>query len=197
MDALGCALQAMGRSRNFETTLLSRSRIGWCGRSLHPSCRFRLRISVLKYIVVKRDEAASAKENQIMSDPRHRFFVPSVEGLPLQSRKILNSWKEIACYIERGVRTVQRYELQYGLPVHRAAGSPHSSVIAFSDEIDVWLRQRPVMSHPARQGNVIRMSSNRVVALREESETDVCPSCGGSGKLHPDIDLTSCSRRTN
>ncbi len=30
---------------------------------------------------------------------------------------VLNSWKEIACYLGRGVRTVQRYERDLGLPV--------------------------------------------------------------------------------
>jgi hypothetical protein len=31
----------------------------------------------------------------------------------------LDSWKEIASYLGRGVRTVQRWECEEGLPVHR------------------------------------------------------------------------------
>jgi hypothetical protein len=54
-------------------------------------------------------------------------------------RKILSSWKEIAQYLGRGVRTVQRYEGQFKLPVRRMSGNDHSSVMAFSDEIDRWL----------------------------------------------------------
>jgi hypothetical protein len=54
-------------------------------------------------------------------------------------RKILNSWKEIAQYLGRGVRTVQRYEEEFKLPVRRVAGRDRSSVLAFSDEIDRWL----------------------------------------------------------
>jgi CheY-like chemotaxis protein len=61
----------------------------------------------------------------------------------VEKRKILNSWKEIAAYIGRGVRTVQRYELQSGFPVHRIAEGDRSSVVGFSDEIDEWLSRRP------------------------------------------------------
>jgi hypothetical protein len=63
-------------------------------------------------------------------------------------RTILNSWKEIAAYIGRGVRTVQRYEHQSKLPVRRIENRDHSSVIAYSDEIDAWLNRRPVKERP-------------------------------------------------
>ena len=56
----------------------------------------------------------------------------------------LNSWKEIASYIGRGVRTVQRWELFFGLPVHRPAGRNRSAVYALPSEIDAWLQSRPV-----------------------------------------------------
>jgi hypothetical protein len=59
-------------------------------------------------------------------------------------RKILNSWKEIANYLGRGVRTVQRWEAHLGLPVHRPSGRDHSAVLAFSTELDQWLDSRPV-----------------------------------------------------
>jgi len=59
-------------------------------------------------------------------------------------RRILNSWKEIASYLGRGVRTVQRWEAHLGLPVHRPSGRDHSAVLAFSNELDQWLDSRPV-----------------------------------------------------
>ena len=31
--------------------------------------------------------------------------------------QVLNGWKEIANYLGKGVRTVQRYEREFGLPV--------------------------------------------------------------------------------
>jgi hypothetical protein len=50
----------------------------------------------------------------------------------------LNSWKEIAAYLGRGVRTVQRWE-KMGLPVQRPKSGSRSSVTAATDEIDNWL----------------------------------------------------------
>ena len=54
---------------------------------------------------------------------------------------LLRSWKQISSYMDLNIRTVQRYELNFGLPVHRppGAGDRHS-VWAFADEIDAWLK---------------------------------------------------------
>jgi IS30 family transposase len=52
----------------------------------------------------------------------------------------LDSWKEIAAYLNRDQRTVQRWELQRGLPVHRIPGGVKSAVYAYPDEIEAWLR---------------------------------------------------------
>jgi hypothetical protein len=54
----------------------------------------------------------------------------------------LNTWKEIATYMGRGVRTVQRYERDLHLPVRRISGKPHSSVIALRNDLDLWLKNR-------------------------------------------------------
>jgi hypothetical protein len=59
---------------------------------------------------------------------------------------ILNSWKEIANYLGRGVRTVQRWERDLGLPVHRPKGKDRSAVLAFPEELVQWLQQTPVRS---------------------------------------------------
>jgi hypothetical protein len=55
------------------------------------------------------------------------------------SRRILNGWKEISNYIERGVRTAQRWEALLGMPVHRPALKDRSAVVAFTDELDRWI----------------------------------------------------------
>ncbi len=54
---------------------------------------------------------------------------------------LLNSWKEIAEYVGRGVRTVQRWERELGLPVRRPRNHLRSPVIAIPSEIDEWLRR--------------------------------------------------------
>src|SRR5215469_16043470 len=48
---------------------------------------------------------------------------------------ILSGWKEIADYLGREVRTVQRYEIEKHLPIRHPAGE---SVIATKSEIDRW-----------------------------------------------------------
>jgi len=53
---------------------------------------------------------------------------------------ILSSWKEIAAYLNHGVRTVQRWEAEYGMPVHRPAGRSRTAVVAFRSELDRWLK---------------------------------------------------------
>ena len=52
----------------------------------------------------------------------------------------LDSWKEIAVYLNRGVSTVQRWERDQGLPVCRFKSSANQgSVFAYRSEIDEWL----------------------------------------------------------
>jgi TolB-like protein/Tfp pilus assembly protein PilF len=54
----------------------------------------------------------------------------------------LDSWKEIAAYLDRDVTTVQRWEKREGMPVHRHLHDRMGSVYAFSSELDAWLLGR-------------------------------------------------------
>lgn len=63
-------------------------------------------------------------------------------------REFLNSWKEIADYMGRGVRTVQRWERDMQLPVRRPRGKQRSAVVALKHEIDAWMAHRPYRTHP-------------------------------------------------
>ena len=56
----------------------------------------------------------------------------------MSGKLLLNSWKEIAEFVGRTERTVQRWEKLYGLPVHRPAGRERSAVIALASEIEAW-----------------------------------------------------------
>lgn len=60
------------------------------------------------------------------------------------SQDILNSWKEISQYMNRGIRTVQRWERELGLPVRRPRGKGRSAVIAVRSELDQWLHSCPI-----------------------------------------------------
>jgi len=57
--------------------------------------------------------------------------------------EIFSGWKEVANYLGKGVRTVQRYEHQLALPIHRPAGKPAGSVIATKKELDDWVNASP------------------------------------------------------
>jgi Tol biopolymer transport system component len=54
----------------------------------------------------------------------------------------LDSWKEIAAYLNRDVTTVQRWEKREGMPVHRHLHDRMGSVYASRTELDTWARGR-------------------------------------------------------
>jgi hypothetical protein len=83
-----------------------------------------------------------------------------MNGTGKSEPRILSSWKDIARYTGRGVRTLQRYELRFGFPVHRL--NSRGAVMAFVHEIDAWLKQAPL--HPR-------------LALKDGA----CPLCFGTG----------------
>ena len=56
----------------------------------------------------------------------------------------LDSWKEIATYLNRGVRTVQRWEREKGLPVRRLPGGDQARVHALKSELDQWWDSRGI-----------------------------------------------------
>ncbi len=51
----------------------------------------------------------------------------------------LETWKEIANYVGRDLRTVMRWEKERSLPVHCIPGGGRRAVFAFRSEIDAWL----------------------------------------------------------
>ena len=53
-----------------------------------------------------------------------------------------DSWKEIAAYFGRDVRTVRRWETNEALPVHRHLHRSRGSVYAYQHELDHWRVRR-------------------------------------------------------
>jgi len=70
------------------------------------------------------------------SPPRHPDPPSSLSG------DRLDSWKEIAVYLRRDIKTVQRWEKREGMPVHRHLHDKIGSVFAFRTELDDWARNR-------------------------------------------------------
>ncbi len=55
---------------------------------------------------------------------------------------LLSSWKEIAAYLDCDIRTCQRWEKKFGLPVYRVDEESGSRVYTYKDELDNWLKSR-------------------------------------------------------
>jgi predicted DNA-binding transcriptional regulator AlpA len=76
------------------------------------------------------------------------FLAPEVrmKTVPrnVEATTFLSGWKEIANYLGKGVRTVQRYERELGFPVRRPAGKSHAAVIATRAEVDAWVAASPI-----------------------------------------------------
>jgi hypothetical protein len=72
--------------------------------------------------------------------------------MSVAGKHVLTGWKEIAVYLQRGVRTVQRWEVESGLPIRRPAGngSDRAAVIAIVNELDQWLKSRPLRAGHAK-----------------------------------------------
>jgi TolB-like protein len=60
----------------------------------------------------------------------------------------LESWGEIASYLRRDIRTVQRWERTLGLPVRRLHVGKISSVYAYRSELDKWYLERQPPDEP-------------------------------------------------
>jgi hypothetical protein len=79
---------------------------------------------------------------------------------------VLNSWKQIAQYLGRGVRTVERWEKELGLPVRRPRNHPCSAVFAIPTELDEWVRHDRHIVSPdyGRRNNSIAATRKQLAA---------------------------------
>ena len=61
----------------------------------------------------------------------------------MKDKEILDSWKAIARYLDRDIKTCYRWEKELGLPIHRIDDtSSRSNVFAYKEEIDLWLKDK-------------------------------------------------------
>jgi Tol biopolymer transport system component len=98
------------------------------------------------------------------SENTMREPVPSTTHPEKPPADRLNSWKEIAAYLNRDVTTVQRWEKREGMPVHRHLHDRMGSVYAFRAELDVWAHGRNVLA--AQEGGNDAELSNPPGPLR-------------------------------
>ena len=67
---------------------------------------------------------------------------PGIPASEKPSEGRLNSWKEIAAYLNRDVTSAQRWEKREAMPVHRHVHDKRGSVYALIAELDAWLQTR-------------------------------------------------------
>lgn len=75
---------------------------------------------------------------------------PQLSAEPEPDSRRLGSWKEIARYLGRTVRTVQRWEQTLDLPVRRLQHDAGASVFAYTHELDRWLTRRSLKVHAGK-----------------------------------------------
>lgn len=63
----------------------------------------------------------------------------------MEGQTRLESWKEISSYLQRSIKTCQRWEIELGLPIHRLDGTPSARVFANPAELDAWMAEK--LSH--------------------------------------------------
>jgi len=76
-----------------------------------------------------------------LADEKTDTEIESAPPAPTPDERV-ESWKEIAAYLQRDVRTVQRWEKKESLPVYRHMHDKLGTVYAYRAELDAWWNNR-------------------------------------------------------
>ncbi|MBS0578052.1 MAG: tetratricopeptide repeat protein [Proteobacteria bacterium] len=98
--------------------------------------------------------------------------------MPSRPPERLESWKQIAGYLRRSVRTVRRWERNEGLPVRRHVHRTLASVFALRSEIDAWCeRVAPPAAAPGpvtrteRDANTLSIAVLPFINIGQDAES--------------------------
>lgn len=83
-------------------------------------------------------------------------LLPAFEH-PWERGERLEGWKQIAAYLGRDVRTIQRWERAEQLPVRRQMHRKLGSVLAFKDELNRWVEQRCSLQNKHSSATTLRV----------------------------------------
>jgi Tol biopolymer transport system component len=101
-------------------------------------------------------ELQSATQDRDNREPIRRAMGEQFPDTPPSVRPPedrLDSWKEIAAYLNRDATTVQRWEKREGMPVHRHLHDRIGSVYAYRAELDAWTRSRNLRAAQDNENN--------------------------------------------
>jgi|HubBroStandDraft_6_1064221.scaffolds.fasta_scaffold310515_1 hypothetical protein len=91
-----------------------------------------------------------------------------VGGSAQDSTSVIAGWKDIGRYLGKGIRTVQRWECELGLPVRRTHEGPKPGVVAVKAEIDAWVQALGLRDD--RKANRMRALLQSLRELRAENQ---------------------------
>src|ERR1700739_1592324 len=78
------------------------------------------------------------------------------------TKERLDSWKEVASFFRREVRTVQLWEKSEGLPVRRQHHKKLGSVYAYRHELEAWWAARSAVHICPGNATIPRHKQNHV-----------------------------------
>jgi hypothetical protein len=70
-------------------------------------------------------------------------------------QQVFTSWKEIASYLGKSVRTVQRWEQELELPVQRPHARAKGTVRANQKDLDDWVERTWLQRSPKQDARVV------------------------------------------
>ena len=119
----------------------------WTAKNEHSGCGPHLSVAV----AVARALRMAWRKATMIRTWKSGLIEKAVNRAAASSEKLLQSWKEIADYLERAERTARRWEKVAGLPVHRhGERGKGSSVYAYTSELDSWRTRREAKAAKAR-----------------------------------------------
>jgi len=108
-------------------------------------------------------------------------------GNAASTNRRLESWGEVAAYLRREIRTVQRWERNLGLPVHRLSVGRNASVFAYTAELDEWFRKRESLLKDDKEEEVPQVPRGQSTHVSEGQQTTppVERDSAGAGAARP------------
>ncbi len=98
---------------------------------------------------------------------------------------MLSSWKEIAHFFGKGVRTVQRWEKTLNLPIRRPPGAPSNVVLARTSDLEAWMHRGPGKAAVASsEGTADGVETGALLSELEHEIRAVVEHAGGNLPSH-------------
>lgn len=74
--------------------------------------------------------------------------------------EVLSSWKDVAAHLGKSVRTVQRWEAELGLPIHRPNKRRQRIILAYPDELKQWVGVKLASAKPNGPNSHLQLERN-------------------------------------